>query len=273
MTLQANEYPGTAHHQQVLRAVVDYYAPDPRVLAVLVFGSLGRGTWDCYSDLDLDIVLADDVTVTPAQELERLCATFAAIGERAALIVPKRTEEGDIVLASLLQLSVRFHALASTSPNIVDSLRLLGGYLDEEVIRAAGRANGRQQPEAIEVLRDRCLRSLVEVDVALHRRRLWFAVEHLGLARDNVIELFAAARGGMRPLHCFQCEADPSLQARVGATLPAGTLAQAQRALLQFLDLLEQDLYTLSSGRVGLTEVQRDLLKQIRMRQAALVIE
>ncbi len=241
--------------------------------AVLVFGSLGRGTWDRYSDLDLDIVMADGVSVDAVQELERMCAAFAAIGEQAALIVPKRTDEGDVVLASLLQLSVRYHALASTSPNIVDSLRRLSGHLDEEAIRAAGRANGGAETEVVEVFRDRCLRSLLEVDVALHRRRLWFAIEHLGLARDSVIELFAATRGGVRALHCFQSEAEPALQARLGATLPADTLASAQRALLQFVDLLERDLDTISSGRVRLSDVQRDLLGQIRARQADLVVE
>jgi hypothetical protein len=44
-------------------------------------------------------------------------------------------------------------------------------------------------------------------------------------------------------------------------------------ALLQFLDLLERDLDTLSSGRVRLSDVQRDLLQQIRMRQADLDVE
>jgi hypothetical protein len=118
------------------------------------------------------------------------------------------------------------------------------------------------------VLRDRCVRSLLEVDVALQRRRLWFAIEHLGLARDSVIELFAAARGAARALHCFQSEADPALQVLLGATLPAGTLAAARQALLQFLDLLERDLDTLSGGHVLLTDVQRDVLRQIRARQA-----
>lgn len=271
--MQADGYPGTAQHQRVLRAVVSYYVPDPRVRAVLVFGSLGRGTWDRYSDLDLDIILVDDISVAPAQELERLCASFASIGERAALIVPKRTDEGDVVLASLLQLSVRYHALASTSPNIVDSLRLLWGRISEEDIRAAGRANGRAEPEAMEVLRDRCVRSLLEVDVALQRRRLWFAIEHLGAARDSVIELFAAARGAARALHCFQREADHALQGRLGATLPAGTLASAQQALLHFLDLLERDLDTLAGGHVVLTDGHRDVLRQIRARQVPPVVE
>jgi nucleotidyltransferase-like protein len=141
--MNADAYLGTEQHQRVLRAVVSYYAPDPRVLAVLVFGSLSRSTWDRYSDLDLDIILVDGVSVAPVQELERLCAAFAPIGERAALIVPKRTDEGDVVLASLLQLSVRYHALASTSPNIVDSLHLLWGRIGEEDIRAVRRTSAR----------------------------------------------------------------------------------------------------------------------------------
>ena len=64
----------------MLLAVVSYYALDPRVLAVLVFGLLGRGTWDRYSDLDFDIILVDGVSVAPAQELERLYAAFAPSG-------------------------------------------------------------------------------------------------------------------------------------------------------------------------------------------------
>ena len=38
----------------MLRAIVACYAGDPRVSAVVVFGSLGRGTWDSLSDIDLD---------------------------------------------------------------------------------------------------------------------------------------------------------------------------------------------------------------------------
>ncbi len=52
-------YPGTAEQQALLRAVVAHYRDDPRILAVIVFGSLGRGNWDSYSDLDLDVIIAD----------------------------------------------------------------------------------------------------------------------------------------------------------------------------------------------------------------------
>jgi hypothetical protein len=54
-------YPGTPTHRRFLAAVAAHYASDPRVRAVCVFGSLGCGTWDEYSDVDLDVVVADDV--------------------------------------------------------------------------------------------------------------------------------------------------------------------------------------------------------------------
>jgi hypothetical protein len=60
----------------VLRAIVNYYAPDSRILAVVVFGALGLGTWDRYSDLDLDIILADGVSVAARGDAEALCRSL-----------------------------------------------------------------------------------------------------------------------------------------------------------------------------------------------------
>jgi predicted nucleotidyltransferase len=54
-----NDYPGMLQHQALLRSIVSFYEDDPRILAVAIFGSLGRGSWDCYSDLDLDVVIAN----------------------------------------------------------------------------------------------------------------------------------------------------------------------------------------------------------------------
>jgi hypothetical protein len=46
--------PGTARHQALLREIVEANEHDERVLAIGVLGSIGRGTWDERSDLDLD---------------------------------------------------------------------------------------------------------------------------------------------------------------------------------------------------------------------------
>ena len=86
---------------------MDFYADDPRVLCVAVFGSLGRGDWRPDSDLDLDVVVGDGVQIEVEPELRRLGSAFASIGERAALIIPLRVDSGDMVLESLMQLSIR----------------------------------------------------------------------------------------------------------------------------------------------------------------------
>ena len=138
-------YPGTPRHQALLRAVASFYTDDPRILAVAVFGSLGRGAWDQYSDLDLDVVLADDMQIDVIEELHCLCASFATIDEHALIIEPDDDDAGDVVLASLIQLSIRYHLLHTTSPNITDSLLVLVSQIDADVIKRAGQAN-RNQP-------------------------------------------------------------------------------------------------------------------------------
>ncbi len=87
-------FPGTKQHQALLNRIVASYQNDPRILAVIVFGSLGRGNWDEYSDLDLDVVVADDIRIDISNELQKLCQSFAGLNERAAIIIPDGDEGG-----------------------------------------------------------------------------------------------------------------------------------------------------------------------------------
>jgi predicted nucleotidyltransferase len=260
-------YPGNAQQRRVLRVITAFYADDPRVLAVSVFGSLGRGNWDDYSDLDLDIVLADGVQVEPVPELRRLCDTLTASGEHVALIVADGVEAGDVVLESLLGLSIRYHPLATTSPNIVDSLRVLWGRIGEGDIRAAGLSRTAMPPPADELVA-RCIREALAVDKSLQRGHLWWAVECLQTLRGLLVALFARTHGGGRPLATFHMLASDALQARLGATLPHYTLSSAQGALCAALDLLEYDLPAFSADQVTLTPAERALMRHIRERQA-----
>lgn len=45
------------------------YAEDERIRAVVVFGSVGAGTWHELSDVDLDVVTEDDVEVDPGGQI------------------------------------------------------------------------------------------------------------------------------------------------------------------------------------------------------------
>ncbi|HZC05714.1 MAG TPA: nucleotidyltransferase domain-containing protein [Ktedonobacterales bacterium] len=258
-------WPGAPEHQRLLRAMTVYHARQSWALAFLVFGSVARGDWSERSDLDLDVVIADGVALDPMTEIRRLCA---AIGERPALIAPRRGDDGDVVLESLAEFSIRYHPLAATSPNIVSSMRLLWGQIDEARIRAAGLANGRpsaQMPDALVAL---CVRATLGGTTSLERGRLWSALAALEEARELLMTLFAQAHGEERPLRDFQRLADAQLQAVLARTVAVWDFASVRAALLALCDLLAERLDDFAGGRARLTAEERAALTRIRARLA-----
>ena len=263
-------YPGTPQHQAILRTIVEHYENDPRILAVAVFGSLGRGNWDEYSDIDLDVVIADQVSLDVTEELTRLCLACEPLGERLAVIVPDSVDAGDVVFESLLQMSVRYHPLAATHPNIVDGLQVLTGRIDHSVIAAAGAAN-RQPSESLEQVLSRCVRYAAVADIALQRHNLWEAVEVLYDMRFLLMTLYTLTHGGQRPVQFFQANANADLQAKIGrTTLPLYHLVSVQESLERCLDILEHDLGVLTNQQIEMPDAYRKVLRAVRTRQACL---
>ena len=263
------DLPGTHEHQRLLRGLAAHYAEDDRVLAVAVFGSLGRGTWDAYSDLDLDVVLVDDVRIDVLAEVRGLCE---ALGEQPAVLISDGPDAADVVLASLLQLSIRYHPLRDTSPNIVDSLMVLTGRIVAAEIVAAGRAN-RAAPSAglpdLPELLGACVRMAVLTDAQLHRRKPWFAYSSLHATRERLLRLVARCHDQPRPYHALEA-ADDALRAAFAPTLPSGRdPPSVQLAFLSLLDVLEHQLESFSKGQVRLTDAERHLLARLRYRQAS----
>jgi predicted nucleotidyltransferase len=258
--------PGTPIHQAVLSALTTHYANDSRVLAFSLFGSLARDDWDVYSDLDLDVVLRDNILIDARQEAERLVPVLEAVGERIALIVPHGQESVDLVLLPLLEISIRYHSLATTSPNIVESVIVLAGSLTTEQVRAAGLVNMEHDKTPPVELLDACLRYALEIDIALRRGEPWLAIELLHRTRNLLMELFAKTHDGARPVQTFDAQADLAVQARFGATLPIFEAPSTWGAHRAILDLLEQDIPVLSNGQAQLSAGQREVLSAIRER-------
>jgi predicted nucleotidyltransferase len=171
---------GSAAHQALIERVTGHYEGDPRVRAIAVFGSVGAGTWHDLSDVDLDIVVADDVAVDPEAEAR------AVFGAQAAIVIT-HGDRADIVLDSAEEASVRWHPLAATSPSITVGLRLAAGSLPAAEVLAAGRAN-RAAPDEPRLL-DTLTREAVGAWKA-HRRELpWEAVVAVERARDALTAL------------------------------------------------------------------------------------
>jgi hypothetical protein len=112
------------------------------------------------------------------------------------------------------------------------------------------------------------VRYALEIDIALRRGEPWMAIELLHRTRNLLMELFAQAQGGARPVQTFDAQADSALQTRFGATLPTFVAPSIWRAHQAMLDLLEQDIPTLSNGQAQLAAGRRDVLRAIREQDA-----
>jgi hypothetical protein len=267
--------PGSPQHQALLQAVTSYYAEDPRILALGTYGSLARGTWDEFSDIDLEAVTAEDVKIDPVAEVKRLCPSFDALGERTLSVEPLYEDGATMILDSLMMVSVAYHPLAGTHPDVLDGFHLLMGRIGREEIVAAAKARTRSNGPDLQAGLQRYVRLAIRADIALQRRRLWLALVTLQDMRDLVFNAFALTRtdvghGDLRPYHLFQAHADPALQARMGALLPRYSLRSVQQSLAAMLDLAEHGIETLSNGRIRLSGAHLEVIARVRRRQATL---
>jgi len=158
---------GSERHQALVDEVVEFYAGDERVRSVVVFGSVAVGTWHELSDVDLDVVVQDGAVVVPADEVRDI------FGARAVIVLSS-ADAADVVLDSLEELSIRWHRVADTSPNISASLRVVGGGMSEAEVRAAAEAN--RVPSAREELLDALVRYAIGAWKEIQRGDPWQAV-------------------------------------------------------------------------------------------------
>jgi predicted nucleotidyltransferase len=180
---------GSDAHRALIEQVVAHYQHDGRVRAVAVFGSVSTGTWHELSDVDLDIVTGVGIDVKPGREVEAL------FGSRAAIVLVE-ADSADVVLDSLEEISIRWHPLAATSPNICASVRVVHGWLTAAEIIAAGEAN-RAQPDERQLL-DSLVRDAIGAWKALSRGRRWEAAVGVERMRWSLLAL-RGRRDGLRP--------------------------------------------------------------------------
>ncbi len=171
---------GSNGHRALIGEVVDFYELDERVRSVAVFGSVASGTWHELSDVDLDVVIEDGAVIVPADEVEALFG-------RRAVIVLTTGDAADVVLDSLEELSITWHPLAETSPNISASVRVVGGRLSDSDVKGAGESN-RAVPDHDRLL-DALVREAIGAWKALARGEGWSAVAAVERMRGSLLAL------------------------------------------------------------------------------------
>ena len=130
----------------------------------------------------------DGVDVAPGRE------AGALFGSGAAIVVAG-ADCADVVLDSLAEVSIRWHPLAATSPNICASVRVVHGQLTAAEIIAAGKAN-RAQPEEQRLL-DGLVREAVGATKMLSRGHRWEAAAGVERMRRSLLAL-RGRRDGLR---------------------------------------------------------------------------
>ena len=218
---------GSSAHRALIGQVVAHYRPDRRVRAVAVFGSVSAGTWHELSDVDFDIVIADDARVVPAEEIAAL------FGARAAVVLV-RGDSADVVLDSLEEVSARWHPLRTTSPNITATARVVAGGLTDGDLAAAGEAN-RAEPD-VERLLDTAVRDAIGARKALLRDRGWEAAAAVERVRASLTAL-RGRRDGLRLQPSSPALALAALLAEIEASYELGPRRRALLSLSSDLRL------------------------------------
>ncbi len=251
--------PGTTSHQQMLQTIIDFYNGDERILAILLFGSLGRGDWDTYSDLDLDIVMANDVLIDAQYELSQLCTNIKQQHNYDAIILADN-EEGDVVLSNLLKFSIRYHILSDPKPAILDYMRLLSGNLTLGDVRNGVNTKYHTTPPTIEDQVNQCFRYALELRNAILRERIWMSLEFLHRIRGILMALYSLDQ---RHIHFFDAHATPELQVHLGTLVPLPNLDSIQEAYENTLSILTNHLDSFIDEDYHLTEAQNRILQQL----------
>jgi hypothetical protein len=203
---------------------VAHYRGDERVLAVAVFGSVSTGKWHQLSDVDLDVVIGDDVTIEPGREVAEL------FGPRAAIVLPG-ADSADVVLDSLEEVSIRWHPLFATSPNIAASVQVAGGELSATDIAAAAEAN--RTPADEQRLLDAFVRDGIGAWKELKRGRCWEAVAAVERMRRSLVSL----RGRRDDLHLNPADPADALAKVVQEAASSFELGSRRTSLLRQIGL------------------------------------
>ena len=271
----ADNLPGSPEQQALLQAVAAVYSEDTRVLAVILFGSLGRGNGDVYSDLDVVVIVRDDAVVDIAGELVGLRAALAENGIRT-LLTQAAGNAVYLTTETLCSVAIDYAKLRETPWYLLAGYLVLSGTVDPAAIESAAKANEEPQfPPHVEL--HRALWLALIVNGHLHRGWYWPALSALNRIRGALLEIFTVSRNGKRSARFFDRTAGLELKTMLGRTLPAyfptspaQTVASLSDALLAVLDILEYRLAELSNGQVELGAGERELVLRLRARQAAL---
>ncbi|MFA5135855.1 MAG: aminoglycoside 6-adenylyltransferase [Patescibacteria group bacterium] len=235
---------GTAIHQKILSMLLEVVKEDPNVRAFIIFGSLVRGDWDKYSDLDLDIVVHE----TQQDLIDREVTDMVDALQRQIKILHHFEEhhrEFVFIFDTLDRMSIRFHTLEDTHPAIISSMRILYGDLTKEQIKASQNRE-LKKPTSLQMLHNKFLEHAIYARLSIKRDRLINAAFFLNKMRQTILEIYVLSRD--KRIFDFEQIADKKIRQDITNTYFLLESESLMGALGLLIDIYKTSIKEISSG-------------------------
>lgn len=254
------QLPGNKTHQKILRTLLELFRNDTNIEAFIVFGSLGRGDWDDYSDVDLDAVVKNDTRRVVQDEIAKMLVALADAGFSILSSFEEFPNEQVLILDTLDRISIRFHLLNDTHPAIVDSMRVLYGKLSRKDIQKA--SIKKEKIIDLNLLNNKFLELSIYVPISLRRNKLINALFFLNKMRQTLIQIYIHSHNLSREFD-FEESADKTLLHDLYDTYGVCQKEQIYKAFIKLLDIYEKNIEEISVRKIQLSEKHRKILRKV----------
>ena len=255
------DLPGNQTHQKILKLLIGLFSKDKNIEAFILFGSLVRGNWDDYSDLDLDAVVIDDNKEIVRKEIKQMLDCLQTAGLNISVAFEEFSNEQVIILDSLDRISIRFHLLHDTNSSILDSMQILCGKLTKTQIIDS--TQKKKTVSDIQLLLNKFLELSIYVPLSLKRNKLINAVFFITKMRQVLIQIFNTTHNISREFD-FESKADEKLIQELYKTYPLCNNEDIKKAFNILLDVFLNNIENISSGRITLNDSQIKLLEKVK---------
>jgi hypothetical protein len=185
-----------AGHVRILRLAIAEAKNDSRMIALQVQGSVGRGTADCHSDLDLGLVVHEGSWPSIAGDVPAMVRRWGEVVDDRQHLLPTPD------LPDALRAWAQFADGIQLDLLVLPTSRFLGSGPDgrtlfdpDEVILPSDHPQRLADAETVSSWAATCWHALTETAKYLERGRPLAAAEWLYPAREATISCWAAAHG------------------------------------------------------------------------------
>lgn len=255
------QLPGNKTHQKILQLLINLFQRDKNIQAFIVFGSLVSGSWDNYSDLDLDAVVKRDKREIVQGEIKQMLDVLSSSDFKALTVFEEFPNEQVIILDSLDRISIRFHTLKDTHPAILLSMRVLCGSLSEDDIKKS--VTRREKKVDINLLNNKFLEFANYVPISLKRNKPMNAIFFLNKMRQTLIKIYNYTHNIKREFD-FEQQVSLSLKEALYLTYSECRKEEIEKAFIKLLDTYISNIKEISSDKIKLTKNQLLLLDKAK---------